>query len=150
MTLKEKVKEALKIAMKEHNEAGKNALKSLVAGFTNELVANGKTPQDEVTDELALKVIKKAVKQRKDSIKQFEKANRPELVAKEKEELEILEDFLPEQMSEETILGIAKKKKEELNIENKSKIGILIGAVIKETKGQADGSIVSKIVNSLF
>lgn len=122
----------------------------MISGFTNELVANGKSPQDTVTDEIALTVIKKLVKQRKDSISQFESAGRTELANAEKAQLAVLEAYLPAQLSEEKILEIAQAKKSELGITDKSKSGILTGAVMKEVAGNADGALVKKVVDNLF
>ncbi len=148
--IKEEIKNDLKIAMKAHNDIAKNTLKGLLSAFTNEVISQGGKPQDEVTDEIAVKVIKRMVKQRKDAISQFKEGGRDDLVENESKELEILEKYLPEQMSEEEILKITTKKKEELGIEDKSKMGILIGAVMKETAGNADGGVVKNIVTSLF
>lgn len=150
MTLVEQIKNEIKEAMKAKEEVKLTVLRSLVSGFTNELVASGKTPQDEVTDEIAMTVIKRAAKQRKDAIEQFEKGGRDDLVSKEKEELELIEAYLPEMMSEDQVREIVGKKKEELGISDKSGMGQLMGAVMQETKGQADGAIVKKIVDEVL
>ncbi len=151
--LKEKINGELKEAMKERNTLKMTVLRSLLSNFTNELISQKKKPQEEISDSDALNVVKKAVKQRKDSINQFEKGGRQDLVDVEKSELEILEKYLPETMSVEEIEKIAKTKKIELNIEDKSKIGILIGAVLKEIKtigSSADGNEVKIVVEKLF
>ena len=148
--IKNQIKDDLVEAMKEKNEVKKLSLKSVLAGFTNELVSLGKTPQDEVTDEIALTVIKKEVKKRKDAFEQFKNAGRNELAENESKEIEILEKYLPEMMNNDELLSIAKSKKEKLGIDDKSKMGILIGAVMKETAGNADGSDVKKIVESIL
>ena len=151
--LEEKIKSELKEAMKNKDSVQLIVLRGLLAGFTNELISQKKKPQDEVSDELAMIVIKKAVKQRKDSIGQFEKGGRQDLVDVEKAELEILEKYLPEMMGTEEIKKIAEIKKNELNIEDKSKIGILIGAVLKEIKtvgANANGNEVKIVVEKLF
>ena len=90
------------------------------------------------------------VKQRKDSIEQFEKGGRQDLVDNEEAELKVLEEFLPAQMSEEEVRKIVRLKIENLKISDKSKIGILIGAVLKETGGNADGALVKKIVDEIL
>jgi uncharacterized protein YqeY len=113
-------------------------------------VASGKTPQDEVTDEMVLKVIGRLIKQRKDSISQFEAGGRNDLAESEKEQLAILEQFQPPQMGEDELRAIAMRKKEELGITDKAKAGILTGAVMKEVSGQADGALVKSIIESLF
>jgi uncharacterized protein YqeY len=147
MKLVDQIKDEIKEAMKAKNETKLTVLRGLTSAFTNELVASGKTPQDEVTDELAMTVIKRAAKQRKDAIEQFEKGGRADLVAKEKEELELIEGYLPEMMSEDAVKEIVLKKKEELGVSDKSGMGQLMGAVMGEVKGQADGGVVKKLVD---
>lgn len=149
-TLHETIKDQLKEAMKAKEEVKLRVVRSLLTAFMNEMVATGRTPQDALTDEEALAVIKRAAKQRKESITQYEAAGRDELAAPEKEELAVLESYLPQMMSLEEIKPIAEAKKEELGVEDKSKIGILIGAVMKEVGGNADGGDVKTVVESLF
>jgi uncharacterized protein len=150
MSLAQQIKDEMKDAMKSKEADRLTVLRGLISGFTNELVASGKTPQDEISDELAMNVIKRASKQRKDAIEQFEKGGRNDLADKEKSELKIIEAYLPQMMSEDYIKEIVVKKKAELNISDKSGIGQLMGAVMKETKGQADGNVVKKIVEELI
>lgn len=150
MNLKEQIKEDLKIAFKAKNELEKDTLKGILAGFVNELVSIGKTPQDELSNDEMVAVIKRLQKQRKDSIEKFSEAGRDDLAGNEKQELEIIEKYLPEAMSEEEIEKIAKEVKDEMNIDDKSKMGILIGNIMKETAGKADGSDVKKVVEKLF
>ncbi|MCK4918550.1 MAG: GatB/YqeY domain-containing protein [Candidatus Pacebacteria bacterium] len=153
MNIEQQIREELKEAMKNKEETRLLVLRSLLSGFTNELVASGKTPQDEVEDSLALNVIKKAVKQRKDSVEQFKKGGREDLVKIEEAELNILEKYLPEMLSKDKIKEIAEAKKLETGVNDKLKIGILIGAVMGEIKNmgeEADGSIVKKIIEDLF
>lgn len=125
-------------------------MRGLSAAFTNELVATKRTPQEMLTDEEALKVIKRAANQRKDSIEQFEKGGRPELAEKEKAELAIIEAFLPQMMSKDEIRKIAEAKKAELGATDKSKMGVFMGTLMKELRGKADGTDVKEIVESLF
>lgn len=144
------IREKLKDAMRAKDENALNTYRGLLSAFTNELVAEGKTPQDEVSDELALKVIKKVIKQRKDAIAQFEAASRPDLAEEDKKQLAILEEYQPAQMSEIEIEKIARAKKSELKIEDKTKSGILVGAVKKELGEAADGATIKKVIDSLF
>ena len=127
-----------------------NTLRSLSAAFTNELVAQRQTPDSPVPDELALKVIKRVVKQHKDSILQFATGGRDDLVESEKAELSFLEPYLPATITREAILPIAQAKKAELNITEKSQIGTLMGVVMKELRGNADGADVRAVIESLF
>jgi uncharacterized protein YqeY len=144
------IREKLKSAMRAKDQVALDTYRGIITAFTNEMVAVGKTPQDEITDSVALFVIKKTIKQRKDSISQFEAAGRYDLAADDKAQLALLEHFQPVQMSEDDIRTIAMVKKVELGITDISKVGILIGAVMKETAGNADGQVVKKIVEGLF
>lgn len=150
MNLQEQVKADMISAMKEKNQTKTTAIKSLVAGFINELAAPNRDDRENLSDDEVLTIIKKGVKQRKDSIEQFESGGRPELAQSEKEELHYLEGYLPAMMSPEEIKEIATRVKAETGIDDKSKLGVLIGAVMKETAGQADGGDVKNVVMSLF
>ena len=90
------------------------------------------------------------VKQRRDSIEQFEKGGRPELAENEKLEIPVLEKYLPEQLSPEKIAEIVAAKKSELGVSDKSKMGQLIGAVMKEVGDAADGAAVKIAVAASF
>lgn len=150
MSLHEDIKVSLKDAMKAKDAAKLRTVRSVLTAFTNELVATKRTPQDRLTDDEALAVIKRLAKQRKDSITQYEANDRSDLADPEKEELVILEGYLPQLMSADEIRPIAEAKKAELGIEDKSKMGMLVGAVMKELAGKADGSTVKSVVESLF
>lgn len=150
MALHEDIKNQLKEAMKAKDAVRLQVVRSLLTAFTNEMVSTGRTPQDLLTDEETLAVIKRAAKQRKESIIQYEAAGRDELAAPEKEELAVLETYLPQLMGQEEIRPIAEAKKAELGVDDKSKMGILIGAVMKEVGGNADGGDVKEVVESLF
>lgn len=136
--------------MKAKEEVRLRVIRGMLTAFTNELVATGKTPQDELDDEAVLSVIKRLAKQRKESITQYEAANRPELAEPEKAELEILEAYLPTMMSREEIEPIAKAKLEEMGVTDKSKMGIAIGALMKDLQGKADGGDVKAVIEKLL
>jgi len=148
--IQENIKNELKKAMLAKDTVRMTVLRDLISKFTNELVAKGHKPQDPISDDDALTVIKRAVKQRKDSIEQFTAGGRNDLADSEQSELAILETFLPKMMSEDEIRKIAEAKKAALGVTDKTKLGILIGAVMKETKGTADGGVVKSVVESLF
>lgn len=136
--------------MKAKEAVRLRVVRQLLTAFMNEMVATGRTPQDFLTDDETLAVIKRAAKQRKESITQYEAAGRDELAAPEKEELAVLETYLPTLMSAEEIRPIVEAKKAELGIDDKSKMGMLVGAVMKELAGQADGSDVKFVVEATF
>ncbi len=150
MSLHLDIKATLKDAMKAKEATKLAVIRSILAALTNELVASKRTPQDELTDEEVLAVIKRLAKQRQEAITQFTTANRPELAETEQAELEILQTYLPTLMSAEEIRPVAEAKKAELGITDKSKLGVLVGAVMKELSGKADGGEVKAVVESLF
>jgi uncharacterized protein YqeY len=103
-----------------------------------------------LSDEEAIAVITRSAKQRKDSIEQFGKGGRQDLVEAETAQLKILEEYLPKLMEKGEIEKVAKSKKEELGITDATKKGMLMSALMKDLKGQADGSMVKEVVDSLF
>ena len=135
-------------AMRAKDSARLLALRNLKAAFMSEAVTLKKV--DALTDDEALAVVKRLVKQRKDSILQFRKGGREEMAKAEEAEQKILESYLPAQMPESEIRKIAEGVRTRLGIMDKTKLGQLIGAVLKETKGKADGGAVKKIAESLF
>lgn len=147
MTIQEQIKDDLKESMKAKNTVKTGVLKSFISEFTNESVKLGRTPQDPVSNEESLSVIKRLSKQRKDSIEQFEKGGRPELAEVEKAELAIIEEYLPEMMSEEEVRAHVLQKKDEMNISSVDQFGQLIGAVMADLKEKADGSVVKKVID---
>lgn len=148
--LHNQIREEIKEAMKAREELRLSVLRGMLASFTNELVATKRKPDTILPDEDAINVVKRLVKQRKDSIEQFRAGKREDLASKEEAELKILEKYLPETMSKEDIKKVVLAKKEEMGITDKSKMGILIGAVMKELKGKADGGDVKEVVEKLF
>ena len=140
----------MKEAMKAKDTVKLGVVRGLSSAFTNELVKLGKMPQDELSDEDALNVIRRAVKQRKDSIEQFVAGGRPELAEDEKAELAVLETYLPAMMSKEDVTTIAKAKMAEMGAIDKSKAGMFMGTLMKDLKGKADGDVVKEVVDSLL
>jgi len=150
MTLTEKIKADLKVAMLARETVRVITQRGLLAAFVNESVAKKRKPIEELKDDEALAVIKRSVKQHKDSIEQFAKGGRKDLVKEEEAELKILETYLPKMMDEKEIRKIATAVKTKLKISDKSKIGVFVGAVMKECKGLADGGSVKKIAEELL
>jgi len=148
--LHEQIKNNIKEAILAKNTVLLETLRSMVAGFTNELVAKNRKPNEILSDPDALTVINRLAKQRKDSIEQYKKGNRQDLVDEEEAQLAILETYLPKLMEKSEIEKIAKNKKEELGITDSTKKGMLMQALMKELKGKADGGIVKEAVDSLF
>lgn len=150
MLLTETIKSAMKDAMKAKDSNRVTTLRGIMAAFTNELVAQKKTPQDQLPDEDAMTVIKRLAKQRKDAIQQFTDGGRADLAENEQAELEIIEEFLPEMMSTDDIRPIAEAVIAEMGVTDKSGMGRVIGAVMQKTGGQADGGDVKTVVMELL
>lgn len=150
MTIQETIKENIKTAMKAKDEVRLSVMRGLSTAFTNELVATKRLPTEMLTDEEAIAVITRVAKQRKESIAQFNAGGRPELAEAEEKELAILQEFLPTMMSVEEIQKLAEAKKAEMGITDPSKKGMLVGALMKDLKGKADGGDVKNVVDELF
>jgi uncharacterized protein YqeY len=148
--LHEQIKGGIKEAMMAHDAVRLETLRAMVAAFMNDLVAKGKKPQEMLNDEEALAVITKLSKQRKDSIEQFKKGGREDLVKVEEAQLAILEKYLPKMMDKVEVEKIARAKKEELGITDATKKGMLMSALMKDLKGKADGMVVKEAVDALF
>jgi len=143
------IKAQMIAAMKAKDELRTQTLRGCMAAFTNELVAKGRKPTEELTDDEAMAVLKRLGKQRTDAIDQYTKGNRPELAEKEAAEKKIIEEFLPQMASREEIEKVARAKQAEMNVDQAG-AGKLMGAVIKEFAGRADGAAVKEVVTSLF
>lgn len=150
MTLHETIKAGIPDALRARDEVRLRTLRSLATMMTNEVVAKKRKPDEFLTDEEALAVVKRASNQRKDSIEQFEAAGRAELAVPEKEELAVIESFLPEQMSAEEIEAVVKAKMLEMGVTEKKDAGRFTGAVMQELKGKADGAAVKAVIDSLL
>jgi uncharacterized protein YqeY len=148
--LHEQIKGGIKEAMLAKNAVLLKAFRNMVSAFMSEVMAKGRKPDEFLTDEEALAVITKLSKQRKDSIEQFKKGGREDLVKEEEAELAILEKYLPKMMERDEVLKIAQIKKEELGITDATKKGILMAGLMKDLKGKADGTVVKEVVDSLF
>lgn len=149
MTLHTDIKSQMVEAMRAKEALRLSVIRSLLSSFTNELVAKSRKPDEFLSDEEVLAVISRAVKQRKDSIEQFEKGGRPDLADPEKEELAILQAYLPAQMSQEEITAYVQSKIASEN-PSKEKAGQFTGLVMKELKGKADGALVKQAVDNLL
>lgn len=150
MTIHETIKAGILDALRAHDEVRLRTLRSLVTAMTNEVVAKKRKPDEFLTDEEAIAILKRSANQRKDSIDQFEKAGRLELSGGEKEELIIIESLLPQMMSREEIEQIARVKMAELGITGKQDAGRFTGVLMKDLKGRADGGDVKAVVDGLL
>jgi uncharacterized protein len=150
MLLHENIKNQIKESMKAGDKVRLEVMRGLVTAFTNELVSKGRTPQEILSDEEALAVVTRLAKQRKDSIEQFTKGGRMDLVEEEKAQLLILEEFLPKLMEREEVLKFIEEKVKEMGTIDASKKGMIMSSLMKDLKGKADGAMVKEIVDLLF
>ena len=150
MSIQEDIKSQIKEAMKNKDKLRLEVLRGLSAAFVNELVANGQKPDAEMPDDLALKVLKRSVKQRAESAEQFKAGNREDLAEKEEKEAEIIKEFLPEQMSEEEIEKIASECIDETAAQGKQDFGKVMPCVMKKAGVSADGVVVKSVVERLL
>lgn len=150
MSIHETLKRSIPDAMRAHDDVRLRTLRSLITMMTNEVVAKKRKPDEFLTDDEAIAVVKRAANQRKDSIEQFEKAARHDLVAPERAELALIESYLPAVMSREEIETIARAKMAELGVSSKAEAGKFTGTLMKELKGKADGGDVKMVVDSLL
>ncbi len=148
--MQEKIKGLLKESMKNGDETGKLTYRGLLSSFMAYLTANNKKPQDPITDEEALAVIKKEIKKREDSIKQFTDANRPELAESEIKEKNILMQFLPAQLSQEEVDNKVAEILSSMQPLDPRNIGKYIGMCVKELKDLANGDTIKSAVEKLI
>lgn len=144
------LRENLKDAMRAKDQLRVDTLRGVLSAFTNELVAKGRKPTDELSGDEMLAVMKRLAKQRKDSIEQFEKGGRPEMAEKEKAELAIIEAYLPRAASEEEVEKAAREAIAEAGQVDQAAAGKLTGAVMKKLGGNADGALVRTVLARLL
>ncbi len=148
MSLEQKIMAEMKEAMKAKDEAtlrGLRAIKAEIIKAKTEPGAGGEI--DEATEQ---KFLQKMMKQRKDSLEIFEKQGRADLAAKEKEEMAVIEKFLPKQLSEAEIKEAVSKIIAAVGATSAADMGKVMGAATKELAGKADGKTISGIVKELL
>ena len=144
--LKPLIKEASVRSLKEGNKEITMVLRLILAEFQKEEISQGSDLKN--NDELSL--LQKMIKQRNDSIKQFNDAGRNELAEKEQKEIEIIQGFLPEQINEEELIKLAKETISDLSADSMKDMGNVMKVLKDKTSGQADPTVISKIVKGLL
>ena len=145
MSLKEKILEDMKAAMKSKAAERLGAIRFLQAAVKNREI---ELRPNAITDQEIMGVIKKMAKQRRDSITEYEKANRPDLADKEKAELIIMEEYLPQQMSVEEITRLVDETLQALVATSIKQMGAVIREVAAKSEGRADNKTISDLVRS--
>jgi len=144
MNLQEKIQDDLKKALKARDETKVSTLRLLLAAVKNLEIAKGGAGY-KANEEDIVSVLQKEVKQRKESVESYKAGNRQDLVDKETKELEILENYLPEQMSEDEIRLFVSQAIAKAGATSVTDIGRVMGELSSQLKGRADLSLVSKI-----
>ena len=144
--LKEKLIEDMKMAMKDKDKVRLSVIRMIRAGIQSVEMDSGK----QLEDEELIDVIAKELKQRKETLSEWKKTGRQNMVDQVEKEIAIIQDYLPEQLSEEEVKDIAMKAIQETGADGPADMGKVMGRVISKTKGRADGSMVSKVVQNLL
>ncbi len=144
------LKEQMKDAMRAKDSVRLGVVRGLITAAQNDAVQKGKGPDGVLDEGEMLTVITRAAKQRKDSIEQFEAGGRPELAEGEKAELAIIMSMLPAQMSRDEIVAAATAKAAEMGVTDKTGANKLMGMLMKDLKGKADGNDVKAVVDGMF
>jgi uncharacterized protein YqeY len=148
MSLEQKVMEELKVAMKAKDEVALRSLRAIKAAIILEKTAEGAS--DVLSEATETKMLQKMAKQRRDSLDIFLKQGREDLAAKEREELTIIERFLPAQMSAEELTTVLKAIIAEVGATSPADMGKVMGAATKQLAGKADGKAISETVKQLL
>jgi uncharacterized protein len=145
MSLKQKITEDIKVAMKEGDVLKKDALRMLDSMIKNTEIEKMKK-ETGLTEEEIIEVIARAIKQRKDSVAQYEAGGRMDLAEKEKKEIEVLSAYMPQQLSEDEVRIAVKDVIKTLGATSKAEMGKVMGMAMGKLKGQTDGNVVKKLV----
>lgn len=145
-TLKDTIQANLADAMRDRDEVRKSTLRLLIAAIKNTEIDQGKA----LDDDAVVTVIQKQVKQRRESIIEFEKGNRPDLVEREAAEAAILQTYLPEQASTEEIEAAARRVIAGTGASGPRDIGKVMPVLTREFAGRADGRAINEVVRSLL
>ncbi|HNF49121.1 MAG TPA: GatB/YqeY domain-containing protein [Chitinophagales bacterium] len=148
MSLDQNMNQELKEAMLSKNEPKVRTLKAIKSAFI--IAKTEKGANGEISAEQEIKILQKLFNQRKESLDIFTRENRPELAAKEKEEMEVIASYLPKQMSDEELKAIILSTITETGASSIKDMGKVIGSVSKKVAGQAEGARISAMVKELL
>nr|WP_255781267.1 GatB/YqeY domain-containing protein [Geobacillus sp. YHL] len=133
----------MKQAMKNKEKEKLSVLRMLKAALQNEAIKLGKSP---LSEDEELTVLSRELKQRKDSLQEFENAGRSDLVEKVKTEIEIVQSYMPTPLTEDELRELIEQTIKEVGASSKADMGKVMGAIMPKVKGRADGSLVNKLV----
>ncbi|KAB2338565.1 GatB/YqeY domain-containing protein [Cytobacillus depressus] len=142
MSLLERLNDDMKQAMRNKEKDKLTVIRMIKASLQNEAIKLG----TELSEDQELTVLSREVKQRKDSLHEFEKAGREDLVEKIRTELQYVELYMPKQLSEEEVSKIVQETVVETGAKSKAEMGKVMAAIMPKVKGKADGALVNKLV----
>ncbi len=142
MSLLERLNSDIKQAMKNKEKDKLSVIRMIKSSIQNEAIKTG----NELSEDEELTVLSREVKQRKDSLHEFDKAGREDLVEKIRTELQYVELYMPKQLSEEEVSEIVKQAISETGASSKAEMGKVMAVIMPKVKGKADGSLVNKLV----
>lgn len=146
MDLKAKLNQDLKEALKAKDEVKLRTVRMLLAAIKNFEVEK----MGPATDEEIFQIMSKEIKKRQEAIEMYEKGGRPDLSQAEKQEIEVIQSYMPNQLSEEEIRELARKVISEMNLKSPKDVGTAMKVIMPQVKGRADGKLVNKIVSELL
>ncbi|MED1748891.1 GatB/YqeY domain-containing protein [Bacillus sp. A015] len=144
MSLLEQLNSDMKLMMKNREKDKLAVIRMVKASLQNEAI---KLKKDSLTGDEELTVLSREIKQRKDSLHEFSKANRLDLVDKVQKEIDILDVYLPEQLSEEELQTVVKETIAETGASSKADMGKVMSAIMPKVKGKADGAVINRLVS---
>ncbi|QSI43168.1 GatB/YqeY domain-containing protein [Bacillus altitudinis] len=144
MSLLEQLNSDMKLFMKNREKDKLLVIRMVKASLQNEAI---KLKKDGLTGDEELTVLSREIKQRKDSLHEFSKANRLDLVDKVQKEIDILDVYLPEQLSEEELQAVVKETIAETGASSKADMGKVMSAIMPKVKGKADGAVINRLVS---
>ncbi|AOZ89987.1 hypothetical protein BK049_15575 [Bacillus xiamenensis] len=144
MSLLEQLNSDMKLFMKNREKDKLVVIRMVKASLQNEAI---RLKKDSLTGDEELTVLSREIKQRKDSLHEFSKANRLDLVDKVQKEIDILDVYLPEQLSEEELQAVVKETIAETGASSKADMGKVMSAIMPKVKGKADGAVINRLVS---
>jgi uncharacterized protein YqeY len=148
--LQQKIRMDMENAMRSRDQLRVDTLRMLITSITNEMKKGGRMLVEGLPDEEVITIIRREMKKREEAGAAFLQAGRSDQATKEADEYNILVAYTPPLMTEDEVRATVEKKKTDLGITEKKDAGILMGRVMKELSGKADGAVVKKVVDSLF
>jgi uncharacterized protein YqeY len=148
MSFEEKINADLKQAMLNKDESGLRGIRAIKSAIILARTEKGATK--EIDAEGEIKILQKLMKQRKDALEIFEKENREDLAKKEREEIEVIERYLPKQMDADELRAVLKKIIDETGAKTSQDMGKVMGSATKQLAGKADGKTISAMVKELL